>query len=34
MALRGQPYCTLSTRLSLWLLNSGAYMHWISAMPV
>ena len=27
-------YLTSSGRLSEWLLNSGAYMHWISAMPV
>ncbi len=26
-------YFTTSGMLSLWLLNSGAYMHWISAMP-
>ena len=25
---------TLSMMLSEWLLNSGAYMHWIFAMPV
>ena len=25
---------TMSGRLSLWLLNSGAYMHWIWATPV
>ena len=25
---------TSSARLSEWLVNSGAYMHWISAMPV
>ena len=27
-------YFTVSGRLWLWLLNSGAYMHWIWAMPV
>jgi hypothetical protein len=27
-------YLTSNSRLALWLLNSGAYMHWISAMPV
>ncbi len=27
-------HLTSSIRLSEWLLNSGAYMHWISAMPV
>ena len=27
-------YWTCSSMLWLWLLNSGAYMHWISAMPV
>jgi len=27
-------YFTTSGRLSLWLLNSGAYRHWISATPV
>src|ERR1051326_6875627 len=35
----GQPllrlcYRTCNSMLSLWLLNSGAYMHWISATPV
>jgi hypothetical protein len=25
---------TTKGRLSLWLLNSGAYMHWICATPV
>ena len=30
----GPPHSTVSVRLSEWLLNSGAYMHWISAMPV
>ena len=25
---------TSSKKLSEWLLNSGAYMHWIAAMPV
>ena len=25
---------TFSGKLWLWLLNSGAYMHWICAMPV
>src|ERR1051326_8984806 len=34
----GQPllrlcYRTCNSMLSLWLLNSGAYMHWISATP-
>jgi hypothetical protein len=28
------PYLTSKAKLSEWLLNSGAYMHWISAMPV
>jgi len=27
-------YFTSTSMLSEWLLNSGAYMHWISAMPV
>jgi hypothetical protein len=27
-------YFTVNSRLSLWLLNSGAYMHWMAAMPV
>jgi len=27
-------YFTSKAKLSEWLLNSGAYMHWISAMPV
>ena len=27
------PYFTSSHRLALWLLNSGAYMLWIFAMP-
>jgi hypothetical protein len=27
-------HSTVSVRLSEWLLNSGAYMHWIWAMPV
>ena len=27
-------YLTSRSKLSLWLLNSGAYMHWISAIPV
>jgi len=27
-------YFTSSTRLSEWLLNSGAYMHWMAAKPV
>jgi hypothetical protein len=27
-------HLTISGRLSEWLLNSGAYMHWISATPV
>jgi len=27
-------YFTCNVKLSEWLLNSGAYMHWISAMPV
>ena len=27
-------YFTSSGMLSLWLLNSGAYMHWIVAIPV
>ena len=27
-------YSTFIITLALWLLNSGAYMHWISAMPV
>src|SRR5262245_27872293 len=27
-------YSTLSAKLCEWLLNSGAYMHWISAIPV
>ena len=30
----GPSYSTTSPRLSEWLLNSGAYMHWIDAMPV
>ena len=31
----GRPaYSTFIITLPLWLLNSGAYMHWISAMPV
>jgi len=29
-----QAYFTSRTKLSEWLLNSGAYMHWIEAMPV
>jgi len=28
------PHFTVSGRLWLWLLNSGAYMHWIWATPV
>lgn len=32
MPARG--YFTSSTMLSEWLLNSGAYMHWIWAKPV
>jgi len=27
-------YFTANGRLWLWLLNSGAYMHWIWATPV
>ena len=27
-------YFTVIGRLSEWLLNSGAYMHWMLAMPV
>ena len=27
-------YFTCNVKLSEWLLNSGAYMHWISAIPV
>ena len=27
-------YFTTSSKPSEWLLNSGAYMHWISAIPV
>lgn len=27
-------YSTWSTMLSEWLLNSGAYMHWMAAKPV
>jgi hypothetical protein len=27
-------YFTSSSKLSEWLLNSGAYMHWMLAMPV
>jgi len=27
-------YSTTSVVLALWLLYSGAYMHWISAMPL
>jgi hypothetical protein len=30
----GSHHFTTSGRLWLWLLNSGAYMHWISATPV
>jgi hypothetical protein len=29
-----RPHRTSRARLSEWLVNSGAYMHWISAMPV
>ena len=32
--LINRVHFTTSGRLSLWLLNSGAYRHWISAMPV
>jgi len=28
------PHSTFITRLSEWLLNSGAYMHWMLAKPV
>lgn len=28
------PYFTSNSKLSEWLLNSGAYMHWMLAMPV
>src|ERR1700740_1993921 len=28
------PYFTTNPTLSEWLSNSGAYMHWISAMPL
>lgn len=27
-------HCTVTLILSEWLLNSGAYMHWMAAMPV
>ena len=31
----GSPgYSTLTSKLSEWLLNSGAYMHWMLAKPV
>lgn len=30
----GRGYFTFSSTLPEWLLNSGAYMHWTSAMPV
>ncbi|QEG43643.1 hypothetical protein UC8_56950 [Roseimaritima ulvae] len=33
-AFRLGRYSTCSCRLSEWLLNSGAYMHWIVANPV
>lgn len=29
-----RPYSTTSGTLPEWLLNSGAYMHWISATPL
>jgi hypothetical protein len=32
--LRDVDYFTSRLKLSEWLLNSGAYMHWIVAMPV
>jgi len=33
-ASKSTAHFTSSAMLSEWLLNSGAYMHWISAMPV
>ena len=33
-AYRVTRYLTSSMTLSEWLLNSGAYMHWMSASPV
>ena len=29
-----RPYFTTRLKLSEWLLNSGAYMHWMLATPV
>ncbi len=34
IAIFAVAYCTVTIRLSEWLLNSGAYMHWMLAYPV